>query len=210
MNRRIALALLLVAALGTAGQAQMGIHYGVHFEKLTAASSGSNWHMGVGWDFDLNDRLSGGLDVHTDMNWTTVDDYYYGYSTEYGERLKVIGIQYRSQFHFMDNDGTSVYLGPTVGLRAVKQKIEYGVETPSFFGSSTYELVRVEGKGMVFPLGLRLGLRGSMESGYADLFIGVGTYLGSGEPFTTLAILKKESLPNRTFFQVGLNYGFGW
>lgn len=209
MSMRHLLSLLLTVSFGTTGLAQMGIHYGFHFEKLTEANSGSNWHMGLGWDFDLNDRLSGGLDLTTDMNWTG-DDYYYGYSAEYGERLKVFGVMYRSQFHFMDNDGTSVYLGPTIGLRALKQKIEYDEEITPGAWYTSYQRVRVEENGMVFPLGLRLGVRGTLEGGYADLFIGVGTYLGSNEPFSKLPILDEESLPKQTFFQVGMNYGIGW
>lgn len=192
--------------------AQMGIRYGIQHEKVTAADLGTSLNLLVGWDYDLNDRLSGGLDVSSDMRWDP--EYIMPVSTvgntDYTERVKFIGVQYRSQYHFMDNDGTSLYLGPTIGLRAVRQMIQYSEETNSSTWGTSYVQREKKGTGMLFPLGLRIGVRGALDGGYADLYVAVGTNLGSNKPICDLPFLVEESMPNKTFFQAGFAYGLGW
>ncbi|HRH68064.1 MAG TPA: hypothetical protein PLB89_01025 [Flavobacteriales bacterium] len=59
-------------------------------------------HIGVGYDQDLNERLSFGV-----QGRTTFD----GHSWV---------INYRSAYHMADNTSGSVYFGPTVGVRHLK------------------------------------------------------------------------------------------
>ena len=218
MIRRIKTALvtaLLVTLPGLMAHSQMGIRYGIQHEKVTKSTYGSTLNMLLGWDFDLNQRMSGGLDLSMDMNWN--EDYSLAqYSTSslagpsyYYDKVKHFGVQYRSQFHLMDNDGGSLYLGPTIGLRFITQRINYFEEIQGPFSSFSRE-VNTEEKGITMPAGLRLGYRGVLEGGYADVFFAVGTNIGSSEPFTDLAFLVEASMPTTTFFQVGVCYGIGW
>lgn len=208
--QRLLYATTLVLAC-TVAEAQMGIRYGIHFEKTTNAKQGTPLHLVLGWDFDFADRLSGGLDLSTDMNWASQynqPSYLPANGVEYHDKVKVFGVQYRSQFHFSDNDQYSFYLGPTIGLRAIKQTITYDQAVDNYW--NTRDMVTVVGRGMTFPIGLRLGMRGELDGGYLDLFAAVGTNLGSGEPIHDFSFLDKESELKRTFLQAGLCWGFGW
>ena len=212
ISTRFAFSVVLVA-LGPAASAQMGIRFGAQHEKPTQARFGSDWHLVLGWDFDLNERLSGGLDLSTDMNWSSeynMPEAALNGPTFY-EKVKTFGVQYRSQFHFADNDdGGSFYLGPTIGLRAVRHRISYYEETSSG-GYYSSDLRETEEKGMIYPLGLRLGVRSGLDGGYGDYYIAIGTNIASGDgPINDLRFLSEESLPNKLFFQAGLCYGVGW
>ncbi|MGV3636618.1 MAG: hypothetical protein ACO1NQ_03125 [Flavobacteriales bacterium] len=218
MNRSLRTPILILVLLGipcSSIHAQMGVRYGIQHEKVTRSTMGSTLNMLLGWDFDLNQRMSGGLDLSMDMNWS--DDYSLPqYSSNgvagtsyYYDRVKHIGVQYRSQFHLMDNDGGSIYFGPTVGLRFITQRISYSEELPGSLYTYWRE-VNLEEKAITMPAGLRLGYRGVLDGGYADVYFALGTNIGSNEPFTELRFLSDESMPTTTFFQVGLCYGIGW
>jgi len=215
----IAAALLFWASTATLEcGAQMGIRSGLQHEKVTKSTSGSTLNLLLGWDFDFNGRLSGGLDFSTDMNWMD-ESGLAQYSTNlsypngpgyYTDKVKNFGIQYRSQFHFADNGGGSVYFGPTIGLRFIKQNITYNEETPFDNYAYWFREVKVTEKAMTVPLGARLGYRGPLDGGYVDLYFALGTNLGSSEPFSNLRFLAEESMPTTLFFQAGLGYGIGW
>ncbi len=218
MNQLRTIAGLVTLVLAIHAQecsAQMGIRYGLQHEKVTKSTSGSTLNMLLGWDFDHNAHLSGGLDFTTDMNWG--DDYSLAqYSTNhpngpsyYYDKVKTFGVQYRSQYHFMDNGGGSLYFGPTIGLRFIKQRIRYNQEVPGMYYTEIQE-VETESKGMTVPLGARLGFRGTLDGGYADIYLAAGTNLGSSEPFSDLPFLVEASMPNKVFFQAGFCYGIGW
>ena len=60
-------------------------------------------HIGVGFDHDLNDRLSMGLDGRIGL--------------AYSANSWVV--EYRSAFHFADTESASAYFGPTLGVRSI-------------------------------------------------------------------------------------------
>lgn len=208
-------ALLWTGLLPTGSCAQMGVRFGIQHEKITKSTTGSTFNLLVGWDFDLNDRISGGLDISTDMNWmeeynlSQISTNFPNGPGYYTDRVKNVGVQYRSQYHFMDNGGGSLYFGPTIGLRFIKQNIKYFEEVPGAWYTTTRE-VNTSANAMTVPLGARLGYRGPLDGGYADVYFSLGTNIGSSEPFTDLRFLAEESMPNTLFFQVGLCYGIGW
>lgn len=210
--RKLALLGAMVLCCATA-HAQNGIRYALHAEKVTQAPLFEPLFLSVGWDFDHNDRFSGGLDFVMDMNWRQgYDSYYYGSGQigDYEEKVKAVGLQYRSQYHFMDNDGTSLYLGSTVGFRMVRQLIEYQELVAVPFGSDYYRTRNNEGTGVLVPIGLRLGVRGPLDGGYGDAYVCLGYNAGSSDPFSPLSFLKEESMPSALMLQVGLAYGIGW
>lgn len=192
--------------------AQMGVRLGFQHERVTGVNSGADWHVLLGWDYDLNDRLSGGLDFSTDTNWEeeyTMPPSLTG-NQYYTERTKVMGVQFRSQYHFSDNDGTSLYLGPTLGLRLVKQMVQYTDEVSSGGWSHSYTQRTKEDNAVLFPIGMRLGVRGALDGGYADLYVAIGANIGSNEPICDLPFLAEESMPKKMFLQAGISYGIGW
>jgi hypothetical protein len=65
------------------------------------------------------------------------------------EKLKVYGLQYRSQFHFSDNDRTSVYVGSTLGIRYLRQTVTGDVYTNSSSNSGNYDTVIASGNGVL-------------------------------------------------------------
>jgi hypothetical protein len=126
-------------------------------------------HYGLGYDHDLNKQLSLGVNLRYALN------------------TESLILNYRSAFHFSDNDRASFYLGPTVGMR--------------FFRESGY--------GVQVPLGFRMGVRGGLEYFYADLYVGAQYSLGasgavlSDDGFNSLDLRKGS-------FGGGLDLGFGW
>ncbi len=209
--RKLAITFLFLFGSIATGWAQMGFRYGLQAERNNQAGLFKPTYMVLGWDYDLGDHLSGGLDFVMDMNWQ--DEYaqpYYstvvtGGPSSYYEKFKALGLQYRSQYHFMDNDGTSLYLGTTIGFRAVRQVINYTDDT-----NFNYVQRKVEGNGLLIPVGLRIGVRGALDGGYGDFYLAVGQNIGSGEAFTKLPFLLEESMPSKLMFQLGLAYGIGW
>jgi hypothetical protein len=218
MKKRIVIiAFLAVCASTTTLRAQWGIRYILpQTETVTQAGLGDLWLIGLGADFDLSDRTSCGVDLIFDTNW---NDYgkdrrsttttYYGSSAYYSEKLKVYGLQYRSQFHFSDNDRTSVYVGSTLGIRYLRQTVTGDVYTNSSSNSGNYDTVIASGNGVLVPIGLRLGLRGGLEGGYADLYVGVGYALGSSGSLANAPYVDDRSEVSPLNLQIGLALGFG-
>ena len=127
----------------------------------------------------------------------------------YAEKLKVYAIQYRSQYHFSDHYSTSAYIGSTLGVRYVRQTITGDVQTGSSTSSNSYTRYTDEGNGVVIPIGLRLGVRGALEGGYADIYVGLGYAIGSGAELTTAPFREEESELSSVNFQLGFAFGFG-
>lgn len=200
-------------AMGIVANAQRGIRYGIQYESVTQAKPGTRWHMVLGYDFDLADRLSGGIDVSTDTQWSSEFNTYVipRSGLDFSEKIKMFGVVYRSQYHFADNDGGGTfYLGPTLGVRSVKQSLRYSEEIPGIWYNTIQERETKESK-LLFPLGMRIGVRGPLDGGYYDIYLAMGTNLGAGDvPINDVAILTGESLPNKLFFQTGFAYGVGW
>ncbi len=125
-------------------------------------------HIGIGYDQDLNERLSFGL-----QGRTTFD----GHSWV---------INYHSAYHMADNTGGSAYFGPTVGVRHLKD----------------------EGSVNVFPIGLRIGVRGGLERFYADLHGGVQYNIGAAS--ATVGDGRTTSGLAAATYCIGVDLGWGW
>lgn len=91
------LALFLVSCL----HAQSGIRaIPWNIEPVFDEKGGEMTHYGLGYDRDLNDRLSLGVDF----------------------RILAVGTwtaEYRCQYHFADNTSSSFYMGSTLGVRSI-------------------------------------------------------------------------------------------
>jgi hypothetical protein len=140
-----------------------------NLEPITTGFNGDAQHYGIGFDRDLNDRLSMGITLRRSFE------------------LPSTVVNYRSAFHFSDNESTSFYMGPSVGLRT--------------FRSGSY--------GMQVPVGYRIGVRGGLEHFFADLYVGGSYILGATGPTITSDGTDAADLRKLTFC-VGLEMGWGW
>lgn len=186
--------------------------WGVRFTALQWESTTrrGDWNLLLGGDLDLSDRTSIGLDLtmragffYSDEPRSIDQPGVYG---DYILSQKCTGLTYRSQFFFSDNDGSAAYIGTFIGFRRLSQEatpIAYdnNGDTPSWARNSS-------GSTTFFPLGLRLGIRGSLEGFYGDLYMGVGTSLGGEDPLRAVYIDDRDGLAP-LFIQAGYAIGFG-
>lgn len=167
---RIVLILLTVGSfilIGNACQAQGGVRL-IFWDYVSMGER--NWAngFGVGYDHDMNERLSLGVQARAlagnGAKWS---------------------FDYRSAYHFSDNDAGSFYLGPQVSVMS-------------------YETA--DGNKTLIPLGMRCGVRGGLERFYADLFAAVHYAAGANDLVDTEMgrPLKAAS------FSLGLHMGWGW
>jgi len=162
--------LVLVTALLSASvaHAQGGLRTIANMEPVARDFTGDFIHYGIGYDGDINDRLSVCVQVRTSpasSSWV---------------------VNYHSHYHFSDNERSSFYLGPNIGVRAIG-------------GNESATLI---------PVGMRMGVRGGLESFYADLYVG-GLYNIGGGSSIEMAGLGTQELRSMSFC-VGLDFGFGW
>lgn len=92
---------LLALSLATALHAQSGIRVITGtLEPVYTEWAAGFVHYGLGFDHDLNERLSYGVDLTIMLvgNWTA---------------------EYRCQYHFADNTRSSFYMGSSLGVRHI-------------------------------------------------------------------------------------------
>lgn len=137
-------------------------------EPITTAFDGVESHCGIAYDQDLNGRL------------------FFGVPARISTGTSSTMVNYRSAYHFSDNERTSFYMGPNIGLRT--------------FGSG--------GPGAQLPVGFRSDVRGGLQGFFADLYMGGHYNLGTTGLVTTenhgVRDLRKMS------FTVGVDVGGGW
>lgn len=123
---------------------------------------------GVGYDHDMNERLSMSVQVK--------------YS---GPTLQA---DYRSAFHFADNDRGAFYLGPQLGLCSY-----------------------LEEDAVLVPIGFRTGVRGGLRGFYADLFAGISYSIGDRSG-TNGDLSSSRAAQNISPLSIafGLHLGLGW
>jgi hypothetical protein len=160
--------IILLLLWGGNANAQAGIR-GIfwNIEPITARLGEDAFNYGIGYDHDMNDRLSLGLSLRvipSIQGWV---------------------VNYRSAYHFSDNESGSFYMGPTIGLRSL----------------GTY--------GTQLPVGMRMGVRGGLERFYADLYIGGLYIIGGSSPIGGSESVGAVDLRTGTVW-VGLDLGWGW
>lgn len=166
--RPLLAALLLGATGAPPALAQAGVRF-IFWHAETVKEEELSTMYGIGFDRDLNLRMSMGLEV-----MASIEDGSYTF-------------RYRSAYHFTDTDedGGSAYFGPMLALRSV----DAGTDNV-----------------LLFPVGARLGYRGTLPGTYLDLYGGVQYQAG--------AVTDKDSpmyvgaAPLCYLF--GLDLGIGW
>jgi hypothetical protein len=192
------------------------------FPEFTKVYAGkgmwSSYQLGMGYDHDFNDRISMGLDATLDLQRATEDGndisvQYAGYTADYQVADKLFSLTYRTAYSFSDNSETHLYIGSFIGYRSFKQVLALGYvdnTTGTVVGNGPF-VQNAEGAKALFPVGLRLGVRGSLEGGFADLYTQLGYTIGGGESAFTQSYFSGEEFDLSSMsFTLGLAYGFGW
>lgn len=169
LDVRLALFTALALMVTGVAHAQGGIR-AIFFnnEPVSTGFNADFLHYGLGYDGDLNDRLAMGVQMR------------------YSPGASSWVVNYHSHYHFSDNESTSFYMGPNIGIRSIG-------------GSESAILV---------PVGMRMGVRGGLEGFYADLYLGGHYNVGGGGP----AVLEDVGATDlRTLsFCAGVDLGIGW
>ena len=101
----------------------------------------------------------------------------------------VITMRYRSAFHFTEiDDGGSGYFGPMVALSAIDLNT---------------------GSGVLFPLGARLGFRGTLPGVYMDIYGGYQVQAGAGALNKTPEGVRYGTDIAPFSYMFGIDFGFG-
>jgi hypothetical protein len=193
------------------------------FPEMTKVYAGKSmwrsYQFGMGYDHDFNDRISMGLDVTMDLpgsadeSGESIEVPYGGLIGNYYTGDRVLSVTYRTAYAFSNNEDAHLYLGSYFGFRSFKQTLELSyVEDPSGWTSGNGPFPqRAEAKKTLVPVGLRLGVRGSLESGFADVYTQVGYTIGGGESAFAQSYFAGEEFDLSSLsFTLGLAYGFGW
>jgi|GEM_PF-1141803 len=132
--------------------------------------------VGLGYDHDLNQRISLAGQVRL------------------GLQANIVSIDYRSAYHFADNDGASAYMGPMISWRRFGSNRNSGSSSGNSFTT--------------VPIGMRVGVRGGLKRFYADLFGSVSYNVG--QPADAVETIGVNIVPNALSYCIGLHMGWGW
>jgi hypothetical protein len=181
-------------------------------QKVYADQGIGTYCVGLGVDRTLNDRLTLGLDVALDLvgrmqhTYTSVSyDPVTNASMEVKPRL--LSLNYHTEYALGDNSGTHPYIGSFVGLRMLKQEWRITEQGPMGSDTRLLDLSKT-----LVPVGIRMGLRGTTEGGFLDLYAALGYQIGGGGklddnlPVDNVEYVNTSALA----FTLGLAYGTGW
>ncbi|MCC6839747.1 MAG: hypothetical protein IT230_06270 [Flavobacteriales bacterium] len=221
--RKLLHAFLLVVVSGTAASAQstairfiLGEGHGVY--ELPRFG---NYCMGLGMDRSFNDKLTAGLDVTFDVAHAlkTGPEYVYldvsGSAIGYTMEPSLFSINYHTEYALGEDDGTHGYIGTYIGIRRLKQ--EWASDGTLYY-SSNGDLIAVpapprEVSKVLVPLGIRMGVRGTTDGGFMDLYGAVGYQIGGGKNLLTGNFAQagmEYAETSALAFTIGWAYGFGW
>jgi len=194
-----------------------------------------NRSFGLGFDHDLTSRISIGADVsHSwDIAWkgwmfatptglvesrvTTAyiadDGLTSGASTRYERSGREVTGWLRAAYLFTGNSSASWYAGPMLGVRYRQEEINL-VVTPRTLESADEPPSRLNHRYVLFPVGLRVGLRDEMPNGYFDMHVRVTYEAGGGKHlYDELPTLTTHHAPDAVrspewYIGMGVAYGF--
>jgi hypothetical protein len=141
-----------------------------------------NYEPVVGGNGDLLPHIGIGVDHDINERISNAVQFRMAFSSD------IWVLNYRTAYHFADTDGPSFYMGPMVGLRSIKGEVD---------------------QRMLFPLGLRAGVRGGLRGFFADLYAALVYNVGARDPI----ILSDQREPSNIVpvtYCIGLDMGLGW
>lgn len=200
-NLLLATALMVCPVAPSVAQSATGLRVGIDLYHPILKSGLNDMPLfAFGVDHDLNDRLSIALEYRLGSN---KNEYISTGSLAHPVALqdvRISGWTYRAAYCLRSNDDqSSVYFGPTVGIVRLSSSI-------------SYQGVRHKGGSTVFPLGLRAGIRGGLRGFYMDLFCSAQYLAGGGSSLYDLPFSGDHSyITTRSMqFTAGFAMGGGW
>jgi hypothetical protein len=158
--------------------------------SFISSIANGGYHFGIGYDHDLADRLSMGVDF---MFTTGI----------FSGEGSVYTLQYRTAFYFASNSEASAYIGPSIGFRSASlTKYTYNSNAYTYTSSVT----KATDNSTLIPIGLRVGFRGDLRLFYADVYAGFVVQLGGESSVDT----APAPTPKPVTFVLGVDFGFGW
>ena len=210
-------------------RAQVGFAFiPVAFDRLTNVEVPMKYQFGLALDFDTGPRTGLGFDFTIDPGLITTNALYApietseidGNTTRYQYSSSTFAVQLKSMFFFTDNDKAAPYMAVCAGVR--NYSIELTRDTDNDYND--YNAVvypfpnKLKASRMVFPVGLRFGVRGDLPKAFADVNFRMGYLIGGGELlFTEPYTLTRSSTfgssaelkMTRLTIGFGCSFGFG-
>jgi hypothetical protein len=177
--------------------------------------------IGGGYEHNLNDRISIGLDYNINTGGLRIFDNLEGLSSEnpnfsypYKFQYGLSELTYTSKYFFESNDDAGGYFGTSVSMMTVTYKWQLGEDDYIQYLPSSYPADFVPGiyekKITIFPITLRLGYRGSLDDAFSDFYyavrLNVGNKLPSEKSFEFIDGIDVKKVS----FVIGGSWGFGW
>ncbi len=189
---------------------------GIRFSVLDFERSVNSWQWNLlgGFDRDINDRMSIGVDVTRSLLFFGLGDLldydpYSTYGQDYALAQRSFGLQYRSSYFWSDMG----YIASTIGFRSI------AMELNADRYNSNYNLIeyRRTERFTLIPVGLRLGFRNDLDGWYNDVYVGLGYNIGGGKTIFDgmraggeKIVLEKKHELKKIWFSAGYSFGIGW
>ncbi len=175
--------------------------------------------MGYGFDHVVSERSSIGLDLLG--SWSSLfsggsgyreTSYLYVSDISYRPARAIVSLSLRSDFAFSDITDKHVYLGSTAGLTWARASVNILSMYDSNYNNISPGQLGLKAKTaestILIPLGFRLGFRGGMDGGFADLYVGAGVNIGP-DGLAANPLIPRGVALSSTFLQFGLAFAFG-
>lgn len=176
----------------------------------------NRWNFGLGYDHEFAHGVSMGIDavlgglVLSDDGTTDIS--YLDHVGTFEVRRGGWSVVYRTSAFTGGGDG-GFYMGSFIGVRRARQTYEltYAFSPTTYVsGNGPFEQRTVVDQ-MVFPIGLRVGVRGPVDGWMSDLYLQLGYQIGSGAPTTPRNYLRSDLRDtNGLVLTLGFAYGVGW
>ena len=189
---------------------QWGLHTTIFHLESTTKRPNLTFLFGV--DIDPSERTSIALDFTYGLGdpfaFLSDDDTYGNSNVYYTLEHHVIGLTYRSEYFFSDNDEIAFYMGPFLGFR----KTDYVIMPNESYSSVTGQPIQLpvtKATKMTFPIGMRFGFRNGLSGYCQDNYLSLGYAVGSSSEDLPY-YLETKHLPSKLFIQLGFTFGIGW
>lgn len=190
----------------------------VHFESVFKDDGFAPVALRVAYERLMGQDMMFGVDAHilyrSIFGLAPIDGdealTYKGWTAGYQKNLREWGLTYRTGYYFTGDNELGISIGTTIGFRRIVREITVNDGyNPNVWssGASPFRSTYVAEK-TVFPVGLRLGLRGAYLYGVeSDFYFGASYQIGGGNSMST-----EPELVDAPLTLAGITYtmGFAW
>ena len=190
----------------------------IHFESVFKNDGFAPVALRVAYERLMGQDMMFGVDAHilyrSIFGLAPIDGdealTYKGWTAGYQKNLREWGLTYRTGYYFTGDNELGISIGTTIGFRRIVREITVNdAYNPNVWGlgASPFRSTYVAEK-TVFPVGLRLGLRGAYLYGVeSDFYVGASYQIGAGKSLSTEPELVDAPL---TLVTITYTMGFAW